>query len=280
LGSLADGRNSGDATQGHFIGTFINRPSGTLQEVGAIGDSKPIWADQFGFARGEFIDTNIRLNGPNGIIGRSIVVHGDGVSAATRIAQCAIGKRAETSTYDADINPVGQPANFATAHVVYTNLAGNQVLLGYVTFTQFSPDNQVGVTFNFDGLTPNGQHPWHVHQFGDLLSWDTVGSTAGHFIGQNPVRGVGKKQEVGLLNDGTLITADANGHAAGSFTDSQIKLSGINSIVGRAIVVHMSPDGVPRIAWGVIGLSPYNAAGLLRPSFLVILAAIVCALKW
>jgi Cu-Zn family superoxide dismutase len=280
LGLLPDGQNSGADVSGHFVGLVTDRTPGTLQEVGALDNSKPIWADSHGYARGEFIDNQIRLNGPNAIVGRSIIVHGDGSSAATRVAEGAIGKRRETVVYDADIGPVDQPVQFAVAHVVYTSLAGNQVLLGRVTFTQPSPDSEVAVHYEFSGLSPSAMHPWHIHQYGDLLSWDSVQSVSGHFIGQNPVRAVGQKQEIGNLNDGTPLSTDASGAVTGDYIDSQVKLSGINSVVGRAVVVHVPTTvaaGVPRMAWGVIGIAPYNSASALQPTWLL-LVLIICAI--
>jgi len=280
MGQSADGQNDGLSTSGHFVGRVTDRPTGTLQEVGALDNSKPIWADSKGIASGEFIDTQIRLNGPNSITGRAIIVHGDGVTASERVGECVIGKRLETTTYDADFGE--SPFQFAVAHVVYTSFAGNTAVLGRVTFTQPSADSNVRVDYDFKGLMPNAQHPWHVHQYGDLLSWDTVGSVGGHFIGQNPNRPGAPKQEVGLLNDGAPLQTDATGAVVGFYEDNQIKLSGLNGIIGRAVVVHIPPaTGVPRMAWGVIGVAPYNAAAALQPSLmLLVLVIIAVARMW
>lgn len=50
---------------------------------------------QFGQTGGTFKDSTIRLNGPNSIIGRSLVIMGNGQPGGenVRIAQCVIGKR-------------------------------------------------------------------------------------------------------------------------------------------------------------------------------------------
>jgi Cu-Zn family superoxide dismutase len=280
LGNMADGSNSGVNVQGHFIGVNPVRPAGKPQEVGLLGDGVPIWADAQGFSRGEFIDTQIRLNGPNGIVGRSVVVHGNGLSdTSTRVAMCAIGKRAETAKYDADLIPVGGFISQARAHVSYTSLSGGQVALGYVQFTQANVGALTSVNFDFAGLTPSGTHPWHVHQLGDLLAWDTVSSVAKHFVGQNPSRTV-LPNEVGLLNDGAPLVASATGTTTGSFTDSQVKLNGINSIVGRAVVVHVSPNGVPRMAWGVIGMKTGSAGSLFQPCFWLLLVILLVSRLW
>ncbi|CAL9104267.1 unnamed protein product [Musa textilis] len=89
-------------------------------------------------------------------------------------------------------------------------------------------------TGTISGLQP-GLHGFHVHALGD--STNGCMSTEPHF---NPA---GK--EHGAPDDADRHAGDL-GNIAGtgtfSITDSQIPLSGPNSIIGRAVVVHADPD--------------------------------------
>ena len=140
-----------------------------------------------------------------------------------------------------------------------------EVVKGTITFKDLG-NGQTHVTGEVTGLAP-GLHGFHVHQFGDYSGG--CGTTGGHF---NP-----SGKEHGAPNDenrhaGDLgnIEADANGVAKVDITDCQIPLSGENSIVGRAIVVHKDVDDLgtggfedskttghagARLACGVVGLA-------------------------
>ena len=63
-------------TKGHFNPT--NQPhGGKNSEQRHVGDMGNVSADQNGNAVLDYIDTRIKINGPYGIIGRSIIVHAD-----------------------------------------------------------------------------------------------------------------------------------------------------------------------------------------------------------
>jgi len=92
------------------------------------------------------------------------------------------------------------------------------------------------VDYEIFGLT-DGQHPFHVHRWGDIGSSQAT-FVGGHFIGNcSSCRPNGMPQEVGLLNDGVPLQSTAS-LASGQFTDTVAKLRGQNTILGRAIVVH------------------------------------------
>jgi hypothetical protein len=88
-----------------------------------------------------------------------------------------------------------------------------------------------------------------------VLSDATAGlDTGSHFVGVcdgcRPSEGL---QEVGLLNDGEPITYDADGSVShGKYWDTEISLTGVNSIIGRSIVLHRA-DG-NRIGQCVVGI--------------------------
>lgn len=68
--SAADGTSAG----GHF-NPEGNPHAGPEAEVRHIGDLGNIVADQSGAATFEWLDPNIRLNGPASILGRGVIVH-------------------------------------------------------------------------------------------------------------------------------------------------------------------------------------------------------------
>ena len=116
------------------------------------------------------------------------------------------------------------------------------------------------------GLSP-GNHGFHVHQYGDYSTG--CGSTGGHFnpFGKEHGAPTDENRHAGDLGN---IVADADGSANVKITDAQIPLSGANSVIGRAIVVHKDEDDLgkgghedskttghagARLSCGVIGLA-------------------------
>ncbi|XP_057961039.1 superoxide dismutase [Cu-Zn] 4A isoform X2 [Malania oleifera] len=143
-------------------------------------------------------------------------------------------------------------------------LCSNEGVGGVVNFTQ-EGDGPTTVTGCVSGLKP-GLHGFHVHALGDTTNGCM--STGPHF---NPAAKEHGAPEDENRHAGDLgnITAGPDGTAKFTITDSQIPLVGPNSIVGRAVVVHVDPDDLGkgghelskstgnaggRIACGVIGL--------------------------
>lgn len=129
---------------------------------------------------------------------------------------------------------------------------------GTVTFTKV--DEGLRIEADLSGLTP-GEHGFHVHENGDCTAND--GSSAGgHFNPEDMNHGAPgtTPRHVGDFGN---ITADADGNAHYERVDSEATLSGDDSVIGRAVIVHAhaddltsqpSGDAGSREACGVVGV--------------------------
>jgi Cu-Zn family superoxide dismutase len=130
---------------------------------------------------------------------------------------------------------------------------------GAITFT--ASGDQVKVVGDVTGLTP-GKHGFHIHEFGDCSDPKAV-SAGGHF---NPGHKQHGAPDAADRHAGDLgnIEADASGKAHIDVTDTVMKLTGNDSIVGHAVIVHEKTDDLKtqptgdaggRLACGVIGIA-------------------------
>ncbi|KAL5712825.1 superoxide dismutase [Ranunculus cassubicifolius] len=135
---------------------------------------------------------------------------------------------------------------------------------GTIYFSQ-EGDAPTTVTGTISGLAP-GLHGFHVHALGDTTNGCM--STGPHYNPAGKEHGAPEDEnrhagDLGNVKVGESGTVDLN------ITDSQIPLTGPNSIIGRAVVVHGDPDDLGqgghelskttgnaggRIACGIIGL--------------------------
>ncbi|KAJ1694404.1 hypothetical protein LUZ63_011102 [Rhynchospora breviuscula] len=145
-------------------------------------------------------------------------------------------------------------------------LKGTSEVEGVVTLTQDN-DGPTTVSVRVTGLTP-GLHGFHLHEFGDTTNGCI--STGAHFNPNNLTHGA-PEDEVRHAGDLGNIVANSEGVAEATIVDNQIPLSGPNSVVGRAFVVHELEDDLGkgghelslttgnaggRLACGVVGLTP------------------------
>ena len=163
-----------------------------------------------------------------------------------------------------DGRAVPDPTNLYSAicSLEATSNSGNPVS-GEVVFVQ-RPNGDLDVSVSATGLTPGG-HGWHVHTYGDI-SDPTGMSVGGHFVGNcSSCRPAGQLQEVGLLDNGVLLQADENGTVLYTYVETVAKLEGVNSIVGRGLIIHGddASSGV-RVAQCVIGRESAPEGGVPR----------------
>ncbi|MBA3882269.1 MAG: superoxide dismutase family protein [Chthoniobacterales bacterium] len=144
------------------------------------------------------------------------------------------------------------------AIAVLTSASGSKVT-GTVTFTE--DGDGVKVVADVTGLAP-GKHGFHVHEFGDCSSPDAT-SAGGHY---NPEKHqhadrTATDRHVGDLGN---LEADSSGNAHLGWTDKMLTLSGDDSVLGLAVIVHEKEDDLKsqpvgnaggRLACGVIGVA-------------------------
>jgi Cu-Zn family superoxide dismutase len=181
-------------------------------------------------------------------------------------AVCLLGMAGLTATlYGVVAKPAAQTANQAGqelkhAVAVVKATAGNKAQ-GKVQFSEM-PDGKVKVMADLEGLAPNQQHGFHVHQFGDCSAADAT-SAGGHYNPANTAHALPPKmpRHAGDLGN---VKADANGKAHYEMTVDTLSIAGAKApIIGRAIIVHEKSDsgGQPtgdaggRVGCGVIGVA-------------------------
>ena len=143
----------------------------------------------------------------------------------------------------------------ATAQLEPTK--GNKTF-GEATFEEV--DGKVRVVVFVQGLKPNQEHGFHIHEVGDCSSGDGM-STKGHFNPHNKPHGHPSSAE---RHAGDLPSLKANKAGRGNIkvdVDLITIAPGPASIIGRGLIVHADPDdwktqptgnAGARIACGVI----------------------------
>ncbi|KAE8578534.1 hypothetical protein XENTR_v10023630 [Xenopus tropicalis] len=189
--------------------------------------------------RTKLIDWNLPLYGNNSVVGRSVVL------------SKANGTEWVCSTIRQEGDMVVATASF------------HKGVVGRVMFRQSleDVDNDLSILVelsSLSGQTSNG-HNWHVHEFPLQMESDSCASAGGHFNPYNVSTGGNYKYECKYLNPLLCELGDYAGRhtpitLAGPhptrylFTDSYSSLTGPNSILGKALVIH-GPDGAaPRLA--------------------------------
>jgi Cu-Zn family superoxide dismutase len=139
--------------------------------------------------------------------------------------------------------------------------ADNGTVHGTVKFSQ--KDENVTIVADIQGLPPNTNHGFHIHEFGDISDMANK-SVGGHY---NPEGRLHGSPESPAHHAGDLgnITADANGVARYELVVNDITIAGReNPILGRSVVIHADTDDMTSqpsgnsglmIAAGVVGIA-------------------------
>lgn len=154
------------------------------------------------------------------------------------------------------IEPQAAEVRTIRAVAVLHPTQGNQSA-GVVTFTKTM--DSIKIVGDLFGLTP-GEHGFHIHEWGDCSAPDGK-SAAGHYNPFDKPHGgpADKNRHVGDLGN---IEAGADGRSHFEMTDRVISLTGPNSIIGHAVIIHAGRDDLKsqptgnagsRLACGVIG---------------------------
>lgn len=184
--------------------------------------------------------------------------------AAVFIAGCQCAPKAADDTHAHHGHDHGHDhaklwASVTRAIAVVHPTQGN-TCAGTVTFTQVPQG--VKVVAKISGLTPNQQHAFHVHEFGDSSATDGT-SAGGHYNPEGHDHGLPDQAHRHAGDLGNL-SADAAGNAHYEVTVDNITIAGMtNPIIGRSVIIHAKPDdgGQPvgnagaRIGCGVIGVA-------------------------
>ena len=109
---------------------------------------------------------------------------------------------------------------------------------------QFFPlaDGGVRIQGRVEGLAPNSEHGFHIHEKGDCSSGDGL-SAGGHFNPTQQPHGKPDANSAHHLGDLPSLDADPQGVVTFDFVRKDITLDrGSNGILGRALIVHNDPD--------------------------------------
>ena len=146
------------------------------------------------------------------------------LTAAVALAAC-------TST------PHDPLAKLAQASVQLQPTQGSQVQGQVVFATQ--RDGSVRVQGTVQGLAPNSEHGFHIHEKGDCSAPDAT-SAGGHF---NPGASAHGRMGSGHSGDLSSLRADASGTARFDYSTRSITVGqGATNIIGRGVIVHKDAD--------------------------------------
>jgi superoxide dismutase, Cu-Zn family len=133
--------------------------------------------------------------------------------------------------------PSPKAATAPAKATVKLSSTANQTARGEVTFTAGA--DGVHVVGSFSGLV-YGEHGFHVHEKGDCSAPDAA-SAGGHF---NPGAKPHAARDAAARHAGDLgnLKADPYGLARVDFVDKGLSLSGADSIIGKAVIIHEKAD--------------------------------------
>lgn len=178
---------------------------------------------------------------------RATAIHITALAAAALLIGCS-------SADDAKHGTAG-----AAGKTVKVSLAPTQGRTAHGELTLASAGTGVRITGKVDGLTPGSEHGFHIHEKGDCSAPD-ASSAGGHY---NPSSMQHGNPGSGAHHAGDIrnLVADGGGVANVDVIVEGVSIGGQNDVLGKAVVVHESPDDYAsqpagnsgaRIACGVI----------------------------
>jgi len=199
--------------------------------------------DANGHTEGVFTTTNVKLNGPHSVMNRGVVMHEFSSNAPGGPGprqSCGIVEKVERNAENGgDFKQI-----YAMAAMGGSGKINNVTdCHGLIEVVQYTPD-LTSMTYNLVNCPPPGQHGFHIHEEGDINT-DGCLSTGGHY----------KPDSIDHIFNMTPLEINEKGNSMGVLTtDSQIKLDGDYSVLGRAFVLHVSgyPEPGPRQSCGLI----------------------------
>jgi Cu-Zn family superoxide dismutase len=163
---------------------------------------------------------------------------------------------------DQTVRAAEMGADVKEAIAVIHGTRGNQKVNGTVKFSEAQGAGGakgVNVVAHIEGLTPNGTHGFHIHEFGDCSAPDAT-SAGGHYNpGGHQHGSPGENSHVGDMGN---LKANAQGVAHLELNLPHATIAGKNAILGRGVIVHAKADDLKtqptgdaggRIGCGVIG---------------------------
>ncbi|HYX22736.1 MAG TPA: superoxide dismutase family protein [Thermoanaerobaculia bacterium] len=204
------------------------------------------------------------------------------VAAAGLLVLIACGPKYEKATTApasdrardmADHSPAPKPAS-ASPLAATATLQGdptNTAFSGTVTFTP-AAGGAVHVVADVRGV-PAGKHGLHLHANGECVHGDEAGkhfaSAGGHF---NPANAPHACPPTDPRHAGDFgnVDVDASGNGHLDLTSKSISVTGSNSVVGKAVILHAGADDCTtqptgnsgdRLACGVVTLSGVENQG-------------------
>ncbi|KNC50695.1 superoxide dismutase [Thecamonas trahens ATCC 50062] len=250
----------------------------------------------------DFTRDLIDLTGPRSVVGRAIVIHADrddcnppSGNAGSRLAVGVIGLSA-VSSLEINSGYAGEeappPAFRAVAVMQSIEEPKNSRFEATMYFEQINGDKDLRIYGIVKGLQASSVHGIHVHQNGDLSS-ATGANLGGHYNPYSVAHGLPPNvRHYGDLGN-FAIYKDGTGYV--NMVVPGVQMSGVDSIIGRALVFHSgsdkgtgaSGDAGVKIAAGVIGicdvncwprtlaLQPVDEGEKIHPATWVILAVVI-----
>jgi Cu-Zn family superoxide dismutase len=162
-------------------------------------------------------------------------------SAQTQGAPTTTTQNAVTPGHDhvADQASGGMNKDDATHAAAIMQPRNNSKAKGEVKFDE-TPEG-LKVTYKLQGLKPNANLGFHIHDFGDCSSKDAK-SAGSHYAEIAPTGGTAADSPAKHAGDLPQVKTDAKGMAEGSFVAQRLSIDNEFPIAGRAIIVHGGPD--------------------------------------